>query len=184
MFILKSNSPRRMQILENLGLRFQVESSNANEDQFQNENHLHYLERMVYSKLGQNIKEDALYLTADTIVVYQGEILHKPTDEADAKRILSLLSAKTHSVFSGICLATMETKEFFYEETRIQFKTWGSSEIEMYIKKYQPYDKAGSYGIQDEAGPVLERVGSYSNVLGFPLRSFLQQIELWKQFTN
>ncbi|MCW7469158.1 Maf family protein [Leptospira kanakyensis] len=179
MFILKSTSPRRIQILTDLGFLFQVTPANIDESQNKQEPALRYLERMVHSKLGQDLEPNHLYLAADTIVVFKDEILHKPTDLEDAVRILQTLSGKKHSVFSGAGLQTARSVDFFYEETVIQFKDWNEDEIRDYILRCQPFDKAGSYGIQDENGPVLERVGSYTNVMGFPLRSFFARSSVW-----
>lgn len=179
MFVLKSASPRRKQILSDLGFRFQIQPEHINESQYDRESPLSYLERMVHSKLGTNWEPNNLYLSADTIVVYENQILHKPTDEVDAIRILKTLSGKVHSVFSGVAFHHKLGTDFFYEETAILFHPWSENEIRNYINRCQPYDKAGSYGIQDPNGPVKEWTGSYTNVMGFPLRSFLARHELW-----
>ncbi|TGL44266.1 Maf family protein [Leptospira perdikensis] len=179
MFILKSTSPRRIQILTDLGFLFQVAPANIDESQKTLEPALQYLERMVHLKLGNDGEPNYLYLAADTMVVFENEILHKPIDLEDAVRILQTLSGKKHSVFSGAGLQTRSKIDFFYEETIIQFKNWNEDQIRDYILRCQPFDKAGSYGIQDANGPVLERVGSYTNVMGFPLRSFLARSSVW-----
>lgn len=179
MFVLKSASPRRKQILSDLGFLFLIQPEHIDESQYKNENPLEYLERMVHSKLGDLFEPYNLYLACDTIVVHKNEILHKPVDEVDAFRILKYLSGKEHSVFSGAVLRNGSGSDFFYEETLIQFKDWNDSEIQTYIKEYNPFDKAGSYGIQDKNGPVKMWKGSYLNVLGFPFRSFLARHELW-----
>lgn len=182
LFILKSASPRRIQILSDLGFQFLVEPANIDEAQINKEPPLVYLERMVHSKLGANGNHNHLYLAADTIVVFQNEILHKPIDLEDAIRILQTLSGNKHSVFSGAGLKTNSTFDFFYEETIIEFKDWKEEEIRNYILRCQPFDKAGSYGIQDTDGPVQFREGSYTNVMGFPLRSFLSRSSVWLPF--
>ncbi|TGL17302.1 Maf-like protein [Leptospira levettii] len=179
MFVLKSASPRRKQILSDLGFLFLIQPEHIDESQYVNEEPLQYLERMVHSKLGTQFEPNNLYLACDTIVVYENEILHKPEDELDAFRILKILSGKEHSVFSGAVLQHGSRSDFFFEETFIQFKDWKEAEIETYIKEYKPFDKAGSYGIQDKNGPVKMWKGSYLNVLGFPFRSFLAHHELW-----
>lgn len=182
LFILKSTSPRRIQILTDLGFLFQVEPANIDESQKFKEPALQYLERMVHSKLGNNGNLNHLYLAADTIVVFQNEILHKPTDLEDSVRILKTLSGKKHSVFSGGGLQAGSNVDFFFEETIIEFKNWSEVEIRDYILRCQPFDKAGSYGIQDENGPVATKFGSYTNVMGFPLRSFLARSSVWLPF--
>ncbi|EOQ96116.1 maf-like protein [Leptospira wolbachii serovar Codice str. CDC] len=182
MFILKSASPRRIQILKDLGFQFLVEPANIDETQNSGELPLVYLERMVHSKLGNLRDKNTLYLAADTIVVFQNEILHKPIDLEDSIRILKILSGNKHSVFSGAALGTNFGTDFFYEETTIEFKNWKEEEIRDYILRCKPFDKAGSYGIQDEDGPVFSKEGSYTNVMGFPLRSFFSHSSVWLPF--
>lgn len=182
LFILKSTSPRRIEILTDLGFQFRVEPANIDETQNLGELPLVYLERMVHSKLGNQGNENNLYLAADTIVVFQNEILHKPIDLEDSIRILKKLSGNKHSVFSGAGIRTNVTTDFFYEETIIEFKNWKEKEIREYILRCKPFDKAGSYGIQDEKGPVYAREGSYTNVMGFPLRSFFSRSSVWLPF--
>ncbi|TGL65457.1 Maf family protein [Leptospira jelokensis] len=179
MFVLKSASPRRKQILSDLGFTFQIEPEHIDESQRENETPLQYLERMVHSKLGSDLRPNHVYLSADTIVVYENQIQHKPTDEADAFRILNTLNGKKHSVYSGAALRKETKTEFFFEETSILFHQWNESQIRNYINRCLPFDKAGSYGIQDTEGPVKEWFGSYTNVMGFPLRSFFSHHEIW-----
>lgn len=183
LFILRSASPRRKQVLNDLGLRFQVAPSCIDESELPSETALQYLERMVHSKIQSELYSEFTSIACDTIVVFQNKILHKPEDEKDALRILSLLSGKRHFVHSGAVLLKPSRKpDFFYETTEIQFKDWNESEILSYIQATKPFDKAGSYGIQDKNSPVKEWRGSYMNVMGFPLRSFLLRIEDWKEF--
>lgn len=182
LFILKSASPRRIQILTDLGFQFQVDPTNIDETQNPEEDPFDYLERMVHSKLGEPADKNSLYLAADTIVVFQNEILHKPLDLEDSIRILKTLSGNKHSVFSGAALRTNSITDFFYEETVIEFRHWTEEEIRDYILRCKPFDKAGSYGIQDQGGPVAFREGSYTNVMGFPLRSFLSRSSVWLPF--
>ncbi|TGM47048.1 septum formation protein Maf [Leptospira biflexa] len=179
MFVLKSASPRRKHILSDLGFDLKIDPEHIDESQKELESPLEYLERMVHSKLGNLFEPNNVYLAADTIVVYQNQILHKPIDTKDAFRILKILSGKNHSVFSGAALRHPNGTEYFYEETTIGFQNWNDFEINEYIKRSKPFDKAGSYGIQDKDGPVLQWTGSYTNVMGFPLRSFLSRHELW-----
>ncbi|TGL24109.1 septum formation protein Maf [Leptospira yanagawae] len=179
MFILKSASPRRKQILSDLGFTFQIEPEHIDESQMEKETPLNYLERMVHSKLGSHLEPKNIYLSADTIVVYENQILHKPTDEADAFRILNTLNGKKHSVYSGAAFWYKSKMKFFYEETSILFHHWNQTQIQDYITRCLPFDKAGSYGIQDTGGPVKEWFGSYTNVMGFPLRSFFSLHEHW-----
>ncbi|MDZ4725129.1 MAG: Maf family protein [Leptospira sp.] len=186
MFILKSRSPRRIQILSDLGLVFKIDPTDINEDQNAFELPTDYIKRIVTHKIGdpKEINSNDLYLACDTIVLLEEQILHKPKDEFEASEILSKLVGKKHSVISSCMMVTNGDWDFFSEETQILFKPWGHQEIQNYIKNHQPFDKAGSYGIQDEDGPVLNYFGSYQNVVGFPIRSFLSRWEKWNQYLN
>ncbi|XDD46524.1 nucleoside triphosphate pyrophosphatase [Leptospira sp. WS39.C2] len=179
MFVLKSASPRRKQILSDLGFIFHIQPEHIDESQLEKEAPLDYLDRMVHSKLGKNFEPNNVYLAADTIVVFNHQIFHKPIDELDAFRILKILTGNIHSVYSGAAIKHLDGIEYFYEETQIQFHNWNDQKIKDYITRCQPLDKAGSYGIQDPIGPVKEWKGSYTNVMGFPLRSFFSHHELW-----
>lgn len=185
MLILKSASPRRQQILEGLKLNFKVEPSHINEDLREQESPLSYLERVTIAKIEvEKCKVDSVYISSDTIVVLENEILGKPKDFQEGMKILSLLAGKSHSVYSGLGIWKNGKVIFDYDETSVEFKRWGREDIENYLNQYKPYDKAGAYGVQDERGPVLEYKGSYSNVLGFPLRKFYQHFALWKEFLS
>lgn len=179
MFVLKSASPRRKQILSDLGFNLLIQPEHIDETQLERETPIQYLERMVHSKLGYIFQPNNVYLAADTIVVYENQILHKPMDDKDAFRILKILSGKNHFVYSGAAILHNNGTDFFFEETSIQFLDWNDFDIMDYIERAQPFDKAGSYGIQDKNGPVKNWTGSYTNVMGFPLRGFLARHELW-----
>lgn len=184
MFILKSRSPRRIEILKNLGFHFQIEPEDIDENQLASETHLEYLQRVVTSKLGDPSKFSKLdfILACDTIVVQEEVILHKPANEFEAITTLERLNGKSHSVFSGCIIFQDGTLDYFYDETKIFFRTWRLEQIKEYVQRCQPFDKAGSYGIQDEKGPVLKWEGSYQNVMGFPIRGFYRRNEKWKTF--
>lgn len=185
MLILKSASPRRQQILKSLRLNFEVEPSHSNEDSLEGEDPLSYLKRVTIAKLEiEKCYSNNLYISSDTIVVLEGGILGKPRDFTEGRRILSHLSGKIHSVYSGIGIAKEGKIIFDYDETKVEFKNWNNQEIEGYLEAHKPYDKAGAYGIQDEGGPVLGFKGSYSNVLGFPIRKFYQHFGIWKEFLS
>jgi septum formation protein len=181
LFILKSRSPRRIQLLKDLDIHFQIEPSDINETQDQSEPPMDYLRRMVTSKLGDFRYLNPLntYLSCDTIVLFENQILHKPSSEAEAMDILERLNGRTHSVFSASAMTDSIYFDYFYEETQIRFHDWDTNARLRYIREEKPYDKAGSYGVQDRNGPVAERYGSYCNVLGFPLRSFLERWQSW-----
>ena len=114
---------------------------------------------------------------ADTVVAYQGQILGKPADEADAKRMLTMLSGQTHEVYTGVCVIEDEKIKTFYEETKVTFYEISDEQIDHYIKTGEPMDKAGSYGIQGKAAVFIKGIeGDYYNVVGFPIARFLQEI--------
>ncbi len=185
MLILKSASPRRREILQNLRLNFQVNPSHVNEDLEPGELPLSYLKRVTSSKLEtEKAVLDNVYIASDTIVVLGSQILGKPADFAEGMKILSVLSGKTHSVFSGLAILRNGEILYDYDETKVEFKPWGEKEITSYLNESKPYDKAGGYGIQDEGSPVLRYNGSYSNVMGFPLRKFYQFYEVWNEYLS
>ncbi|HMW07589.1 MAG TPA: Maf family protein [Leptospiraceae bacterium] len=185
MLILKSASPRRREILEKLKLQFQVEPSNINEDKLERETPLDYLKRVTIDKLEiEKSHSENIYISSDTMVVYENSILGKPVNEAEALQILSTLSGKTHSVYSGIALWEKGDIFFGYEETRVEFKEWKEEEILNYIRNCKPFDKAGAYGIQDSISPVKRYIGSYTNVMGFPIRTFYTRYPQWEKYLS
>ncbi|MCB1141274.1 MAG: septum formation protein Maf [Leptospiraceae bacterium] len=178
--VLKSASPRRKQILQNLGFSFSVRPANVDESQKNTEQPLDYLRRITLLKLEEENAKNTLYISSDTIVVLDDSILHKPETPEKNLDLLLRLSGKKHSVYSGLALRKEETEVFLYEETEIILKDLQKSEWEKYILEEKPYDKAGGYGIQDRFSPVLTFSGSYSNVVGFPLRRFFECFDLWR----
>ncbi len=183
MLILKSASPRRKEILENLGLKIQIQPSQANEADFFAEMPLDYLKRVALLKLEiENLDSRHLTISADTIVVSENKIIQKPKDFEEAYEILSSLNGKEHSVYSGLAYSFESKIDFSFEETRVQFKNLSKSSIEDYINISKPFDKAGSYGIQDFNSPVKNFIGSYSNVVGFPIREFYKLHPIWKEY--
>lgn len=122
---------------------------------------------------------DALLITADTVVVLNDTILEKPVDPSDAQRMLKLLSGNTHRVITGVCLRSNQKTVSFSSTTEVTFRTLSEEEISHYITEYQPFDKAGSYGIQEWIGYVgVERIsGCFYNVVGLPLSEFYQQLK-------
>lgn len=125
------------------------------------------------------LKSDDLLITADTIVVVDSDILGKPADEADAKRMLRLLSGRTHQVITGVCLTTASRQKCFAVNTDVTFKSLTDEEISYYISHYKPFDKAGAYGIQEWIGyvGVTSIQGSYFNVMGLPVQRLYQEMQ-------
>ena len=180
--ILGSNSPRRKKILEELGLKVKVIGSNIDESIIQHKN-LEKVPIILAKKkafaLKNKIKSNDLLITADTIVLLKDEILTKPQNEEDAKRILSKISSKTHQVITGVCILINGKEYSFSNTTEVSFDKLDLNEIDFYIKKYKPFDKAGSYGIQEWIGLIgIKKInGSYSNVVGLPASRLYQELK-------
>ena len=177
--ILASASPRRKEILELADLKFDVMPSDAQEITTKtapNEVVMELAsikEKDIYKKS----ENQSMIVGADTVVAYQGQILGKPTDEADAKRMLTMLSGQTHEVYTGVCVIEDGKTKTFYEETKVTFYEISDEQIDHYIKTGEPMDKAGSYGIQGKAAVFIKGIeGDYYNVVGFPIARFLQEI--------
>ncbi|EKO34899.1 nucleoside triphosphate pyrophosphatase [Leptospira santarosai] len=181
MIVLRSKSPRRKQVLESLNLDFRVEPEEIDESSLENEYPLEYLERICLSKLGTRSKDEFL-ISCDTIVVQENSILQKPESFSEAMEMLQRLSGKTHRVASGIGIYYKGFERFAFEFSQVHFRPWNQEQIREYIEKYSPFDKAGSYGVQDKGGPVQSFEGSYTNILGFPIRTFFQYHEFWKKY--
>lgn len=177
--ILASASPRRKEILELADLKFDIMPSDAQEITTKTAPNEVVMElasikaKDIYKKS----EKQSMIVGADTVVAYQGQILGKPTDEADAKRMLTMLSGQTHEVYTGVCVIEDGKTKTFYEETKVTFYEISDEQIDYYIKTGEPMDKAGSYGIQGKAAVFIKGIeGDYYNVVGFPIARFLQEI--------
>ena len=172
-FILGSNSPRRKEILKEIGIDFSVYPSNIDEN-FNKEIELEdipvFLAEKKANALKNKLKENDILITADTIVIYKNELLSKPVNSYQAKEMLEKLSGKSHKVITGVCLSNKNNKSIFSCETIVTFNDLYKFEIEFYVNKYKPFDKAGSYGIQEWIGLIgVKKIeGSYTNVVGLP----------------
>jgi septum formation protein len=181
--ILASKSPRRQQLLRELGIDFEV-WANGDDDEIYPDG-LSMTEIPVYlakhkaKPLLSNLSENDILITSDTIVWCDGHVIGKPIDEKDAYRILSLLSGNKHIVVTGICLSSLSKKKCFYVTTDVYFRKLTDDEIWYYIKRYTPFDKAGAYGIQEWIGFVgVERIdGSYFNVMGLPVQQLYAELQ-------
>jgi septum formation protein len=172
-FILGSNSPRRKEILKEIGLDFSIYPSNIDEN-FNKEIDLEdipvFLAEKKANALKNKLKENDILITADTIVIYKNELLSKPENSYQAKEMLEKLSGKSHKVITGVCLLSKNNKSIFSNKTIVTFNDLDKFEIEFYVNKYKPFDKAGSYGIQEWIGLIgVKKIeGSYTNVVGLP----------------
>ncbi|MDR1405952.1 MAG: Maf family nucleotide pyrophosphatase [Prevotellaceae bacterium] len=173
--ILASGSPRRRQLMEGLDIPFEVECSGDVAEIIPEgmppEKTPEYLARLK-SETFRPLAGDELLITADTVVVCNRQLLGKPAGKADAQRMLHLLSGNRHEVFTGVCLRTPNTTHSFTDRTTVFFRHLSAEEINYYIDRYRPCDKAGAYGAQEWIGYVgIERIeGSYFNVMGLPLQ--------------
>ncbi len=173
-YILASMSPRRKEILTEMGIDFSVEPADIDENIGIEDPKLLVKELSLLKAThiaAKHSGENCLIIAADTVVSLKGEILGKPSSEEEAERMLSMLSGATHSVFTGYCVSDCKTGKTVSKcaETKVVFRNLGKEEIEDYIKSGEPMDKAGAYGIQGGAGKfVIETSGEYSNVVGLP----------------
>lgn len=181
--ILASQSPRRRELLAGLDIDFEVEVREVVED-FSEDLAPHevpeYLAKLKASAFEGDLQADQLLITSDTVVELDGRIFNKPDSKAEAIEMLTTLSGKTHRVYTGVCITTSEKQIVFHDMAKVTFGELDSEEIESYIDKYKPFDKAGSYGIQEWLGyAAIDRIeGSFYNVMGLPTR------ELYKRLKN
>lgn len=179
--ILASQSPRRKELLSHLGVNFQVEPADINEDiDFNNPKELvEELSKQKAQKVFQGKSENTIVLGSDTTVALDNKIYNKPANLEEAHLFLEELSAKTHLVLSGVAIIGKEIEEVFSVITRVRFKQLSQQDIATYLRFNEYADKAGAYGIQGAAGAFVESLdGSYSGVVGLP-QSHIQNI-----FTN
>ncbi len=177
-FILASKSPRRKEILGNIGLPFTVISADADENCSEKDTG-RFVEEVARRKgiavkelLIQNntYKDDMVIISADTVVECNGEIFGKPHDKTDAYRMLSMLSDNSHYVYSGIAVTYQNKTVSAFEKTAVSFKKMSETDINFYIESEEPFDKAGAYAIQGLASVWIEKIdGCYFNVVGLPL---------------
>lgn len=173
--ILASASPRRKWLMQELGIPFSVQPKNVEElypDTLKAEEIPLFLSKLKANAFSQEELDGKIVLTADTIVWLNGAELQKPTDLEDAKRMIGLLSGSTHEVYTAITIRTSEQTISNFDKTKVQFRTLSDAEIDYYVEKYKPLDKAGAYGIQEWIGYIgIEKIeGCYFNVMGLPLR--------------
>ena len=181
--VLASNSPRRKELLAGLGIDYEVKTLPDIDESFPGG--LSEVETATYiarakADVYRNIMQpDELIITADTIVWLDGEVMGKPVDEEDARRMLRALSGKTHQVITGVCLLTLDSQKAFATVTDVTFCHLSEEEIDYYVERYRPMDKAGSYGIQEWIGFVgVESIsGSYFNVMGLTIQRLYTELK-------
>lgn len=195
--ILASQSPRRKELLEQIGLEFEICPAKGEEiitktvpEEVVMELSKQKAEEVaaMVSSFGDVHKDittpsDILVIGADTVVAYDGQILGKPKDEEDAKRMLTMLSGNTHSVFTGVTLVLIDKSGragelVFYEKTDVKMHEMTEKEIDRYISTFEPMDKAGSYAIQGKCAIHIEKIdGDYNNVVGLPITRIYQELK-------
>lgn len=179
--ILASKSPRRQELLKGLGLKFEIKTKDTDESYNSNlspSEICSYLAEKKALAFKDEVFENDVVITSDTIVSLNGEILEKPLNKEEAVKMLLKLSGNQHSVFTGVCLYSTQTKTVFFDETKVFFKSLTREEIEYYVDNFKPFDKAGSYGIQEWIGYIgIEKIeGDYFNVMGLPLNKLYDKL--------
>ena len=178
MLVLASQSPRRSEILRQAGIPFTVRAADVDESVLASESPADYVQRLAAAKAyAIEAADGETVLGADTTVVIDGEILAKPADAADARRMLARLSGRRHEVLTGICLRRGGHTIRDYAATGVVFATLSDAEIDEYVATGEPMDKAGAYGIQGLASKFVERIdGDYFNVMGLPVALVYQHL--------
>lgn len=183
--LLASKSPRRRELLQQLRVPFHVVTLGGIDESYPDTVPLIDVPQFVSEKKAdafQNIiKDNELVITADTMVVCEDRILGKPRDSAEAREMLRLLSGKTHKVSTGVTVTTKDRRTSFTTVTDVTFSTITDEEINYYVENFQPFDKAGAYGIQEWIGAVaVSKIdGSYHNVMGLPVHRLYQELKLF-----
>ena len=179
--ILASKSPRRRQLLDGLNIPFEVVIHEVDEvfpDGLPMEEIPIYLAKLKAEPFTEELSHDALVITADTIVWVDETVLGKPSDYEHAALMLRQLSGKRHVVVTGVCLTSREKQVTFSALTDVYFKELSDEEINYYLENYRPYDKAGSYGVQEWIGyiAITKIEGSYFNVMGLPVQRLYEEL--------
>ena len=182
--ILASRSPRRQQLLRELGLKFDVLVKDYREtypETFRREEIAGYLAHEKAISFMNEISDNDIVIAADTIVWCNNKVLGKPLDYEDSVRMLKEISGNTHEVITGVCLYSTSNEKVFSESTKVTFEALSDDEIKYYVDKFEPYDKAGAYGIQEWIGIAAcsHIEGSYFNVVGLPVHRLYREL---KQF--
>ncbi len=183
--VLASQSPRRRHLLEEIGIEFEVAPSLDIEENYPD--HLNsqeipmYLSELKAAAYSSYLDRHVILITADTVVVQHKEIIGKPENYDHAYTILKRLSGSKHNVYTGVTLTSLSQQRTFLAKTKVFFDSLEDQEIQYYLEKYKPYDKAGSYGIQEWIGYIgVERIkGSFFNVMGLPVHQLYNELKVF-----
>ncbi len=181
--VLASNSPRRKELLQRLGVPFKVRTLFGIDEHYpetlRGEDIVRYISRVKAQAYRSSMAPDELLITADTIVCLGGQVMGKPKDAEAARDMLRQLSGQTHQVITGVTIVTQKRTEDFAVTTQVTFAELSDEEIAYYVDNYIPFDKAGAYGIQEWIGMVaVEGIkGSYFNVVGLPIQRLYQRLK-------
>lgn len=181
--ILASGSPRRQELLKEMGLEFQINFREVDEvypPELKGKEIAEYLAKLKASAFSkEEIPDKHILITADTIVCLGDKLLEKPENFEQAQEMLTLLSGKWHEVITGVCLKSNKKEKIFSASTKVRFKKLTTAEIKYYIENYNPYDKAGAYGIQEWIGfiGIREISGSFYNVMGLPVQKLYEELQ-------
>lgn len=187
---LASNSPRRKELLAGLDIDFEVKVLEGIDESYPQDLPVgkvaEYISKTKANAYKDVIGDDELVITADTIVVLHDKVMGKPEGREDAVNMLKTLSGKTHQVITGVCLTTKTQQRVTSVVSEVTFKELSDEEINYYVDRYKPYDKAGAYGIQEWIGyiGVTGLKGSYFNVMGLPVQRIYQELRLMGVVTH
>ncbi len=184
--ILGSKSPRRHELLKGLDLNFEIRAKDVDEsfpDSLEESDIPEYLAFKKAQAFKDELKDGEVVITSDTIVWLGNKVFNKPESREEAIEMIATLSGRSHTVMTGVCILSIDKHVVFHDRTKVTFGKISQTEIEWYIDKYKPFDKAGAYGIQEWIGYVgIERIeGSFYNVMGFPTRMFYVEL---RKFLN
>lgn len=185
--ILGSQSPRRKELLAGMGIDFEIRVIPTDEN-FDAIKSPIEIAASIAIKKGECFRELAttenkLIITADTIVSIDNKILNKPADKSEAIKMLKILSGNMHTVYTGVCITTAQGQDSFTSSTDVYFNELTENEIDFYIEKCQPYDKAGSYGVQEWIGYVgIKKIeGCFFNVMGLPVQELYKKLKAYSK---
>ncbi|WP_317898231.1 Maf family nucleotide pyrophosphatase [Aurantibacillus circumpalustris] len=179
--ILGSASPRRQELLKSLGFEFLIRPTHADEtfpSDLKAQEIPIYLAEKKADAYEQELKEDEILITSDTIVWCEGKVFNKPATFVEGKKMLESLSGKMHEVFTAVCLKGANKQTTFFDVSKVYFKKLKTEEIEYYLTNFSPYDKAGGYGVQDWIGYIgIDKIdGSFYNVMGLPVKDLYEEL--------